>query len=358
MAIINNRLVIDDIEIGSKKPCFIIAEIGQAHEGSLGMAMSYINVAKKVGADAVKFQTHISEAESSQYEPFRVSSFLQDKTRTDYWDRTSFTKEEWGILFNHSKKIGIKFFSTPFSREAVDMLSEIGQKIWKIPSGEVTNFDLLEYIVLKNEPVLLSTGMSSWDEISDAVVFLKSHKTPFAILQCTSSYPCSPSEIGLQSLETIRDKYNCLVGFSDHTGQIGTSIAARSLGASIIEMHLTFSKDSFGPDVSSSLTIDEMSLAIQNIRFVENSLNIDYDKDLVAKKMIKMKEIFQKGIYAKKNLKKDHLIVKEDISILKPMMGLSAKYSIEIIGCRLKNNVLKGEPIFNRDIDLLSKILK
>ena len=314
-----------------------------------------VNAAKKVGADAVKFQTHISKAESSKYEPFRVNSFLQDKTRTDYWKRTGFSKEEWVILFNHSKKIGIKFISTPFSREAVDMLSEIGQKIWKIPSGEVTNFDLLESIVSKKQPILLSTGMSSWDEISDAVFFLKSHGTPFAILQCTSSYPCSPSEIGLQSLRIIRDKYNCLVGFSDHTGQIGTSIAARSLGASIIEMHLTFSKDSFGPDVSSSLTIDEMSLAIQNIRFVENSLNIDYDKDLVANKMIKMKKIFQKGIYAKKDLKKNHVITKDDISILKPMLGLSAKYSIEIIGCKLKNNISKDEPIYQNDIVLTNK---
>ena len=171
---------------------FIIAEIGQAHEGSLGILHSYIDAIANTGVNAIKFQTHIAEAESSLHEPFRVKFSYEDKTRFDYWKRMEFDIEQWKEIKNHCDKVGLEFMSSPFSNAAVDLLENVGIKRYKIGSGEVNNLLLLEKIIKTKKPIIISSGMSSLEELDQTVAFLKLKKATFSILQCTTSYPTKP----------------------------------------------------------------------------------------------------------------------------------------------------------------------
>src|SRR5690606_19638512 len=176
---------------------FIIAEIGQAHEGSLGIAKSYIDALAKTGADAIKFQVHIAEAESSEFEPFRIKFSTQDKTRFDYWKRMEFSFEQWQELKAHCDEAGVEFMASPFSNAAVDLLEKLEVKRYKIGSGEVGNFLMLEKIAATGKPVILSSGMSSFEELDRSINFLNEKKVDFSILQCTTAYPTKPENYGL-----------------------------------------------------------------------------------------------------------------------------------------------------------------
>ena len=173
----------------------IIGEIAQAHDGSLGQAHAYIDTIAKAGADAVKFQTHIAAAESTPSEPWRKRFSPQDETRFGYWQRMEFTAEQWHGLKRHADEAGLLFLSSPFSLEAVRLLSEVGVAGWKIASGEVTNFPMLEMMADSGLPVMLSTGMSPFDEIDAAVALLEERGAPLAVLQCTTQYPSPPESI-------------------------------------------------------------------------------------------------------------------------------------------------------------------
>ncbi|MEL6945152.1 MAG: N-acetylneuraminate synthase family protein, partial [Bacteroidota bacterium] len=174
------------------KSTFIIAEIAQAHDGSLGILHSYIDALAETGVDAIKFQTHIAEAESSIHEPFRVNFSYEDKTRYDYWARMGFTLEQWKEIKQHCEEVGLEFMSSPFSQAAVDWLEELGVKRYKIGSGEVTNFLMLEKIARTGKPIILSSGMSSFVELDEAVKFIQTFGNDLTILQCTTSYPTPP----------------------------------------------------------------------------------------------------------------------------------------------------------------------
>ena len=165
VVIINTSFSINGKRIGGNGDCFLIAEIGQAHEGSLGVAHAYIDAVSTTGADAVKFQTHIADAESSKYEQFRVSGFPQDSSRYEYWKRMEFTCSQWKELFEHAQEVGLIFLSSPFSIEAAELLEGINIPAWKVGSGEVSNGALMNYIINTGKPILLSTGMSDWKEL-------------------------------------------------------------------------------------------------------------------------------------------------------------------------------------------------
>ena len=188
-------------------PVFIIAEIAQAHDGSLGLLHSYIDAVSKAGVDAIKFQTHIAEAESSVHEPFRVNFSYEDKTRFDYWKRMEFTLDQWKEIKKHCDEVGLEFMSSPFSNAAVDILEEVGVKRYKIGSGEVNNFLLLEKIAKTNKPIIISSGMSSFEELDRTIDFLKERKVTYSILQCTTSYPTRPEQYGFNVINQLKEKY-------------------------------------------------------------------------------------------------------------------------------------------------------
>ncbi len=231
--------------VGEDSPCLVVGEVGQAHDGSLGTAHAYIDAIASAGAQAVKFQTHIARAESSTLEPFRVKFSLQDATRLDYWKRMEFTPEQWAGLAKHARESGLVFLSSPFSEEAVDMLEQIGMPAWKVASGEVNNPLLLERILATRSPILLSTGMSPLAEVDRIVDQVKAQGVSLAVFQCTSKYPSSPQDVGLNMIQVYKERYQLPVGLSDHSGKIFPGLAAVTLGAAILEVHVTLSPRQF-----------------------------------------------------------------------------------------------------------------
>ena len=296
---------------------YIIAEIAQAHDGSLGMAHAYIDAVSKTGCNAIKFQTHIAAAESSMHEPFRIQFSKQDKTRFDYWKRMEFSLEQWKELKQHCDEVGLEFISSPFSNAAVDLLEEVGVNCYKIGSGEVSNFLLLEKIAQTGKPVIISSGMSSYNELDKTVLFLKEREVNFSILQCTTAYPTQPTQYGLNVIDELKKRYKVPIGFSDHSAKIETSIAAVALGAKIIEFHVVFDKRVFGPDTTSSLTIDEANSLVKGIRNIEQALVNPVNK-LVNDEFQSLKNIFEKSLAVNKSLKAEHIITFEDLEAKKP----------------------------------------
>lgn len=311
---------------------YTIAEIGQAHEGSLGILYSYIDAIAQTGIDAVKFQMHIAEAESSEHEPFRVKFSLEDETRFDYWKRMGFSLEQWKDIKRHCDSVGLDFICSPFSNLAVDWLEEIGVKYYKIGSGEVTNFLILEKIAQTGKPVILSSGMSSYAELDQTVDFLNERKVDFSILQCTTAYPTMPELYGLNVIQELKERYNVAVGFSDHSARIETCIAATALGASILEFHVVFDRQLFGPDTKASLTIAEtkdLVLAVQNIA---TALSHPIDKNDNTN-FSELKQIFEKSLAVNNKLPKNHVITFDDLEAKKPKgFGIDAMRFQEVIG--------------------------
>lgn len=328
----------------------IIAEIAQAHDGSLGMAHAYIDALSKTGIDAIKFQTHIAAAESSIYEPFRVKFSKQDASRYDYWKRMEFTLKQWKGLKAHCDEVGLEFISSPFSNAAVDLLEDVGVSSYKIGSGEVTNFLLLERIAKTGKPVILSSGMSSYEELDKTVAFLKSKGIDFSILQCTTSYPTLPEQYGLNVIQELKVRYGVTVGFSDHSATIEAPIAAVALGAEIIEFHAVFNKEMFGPDVSASLTVSQITQITKGIRNIEAAQKQPIDKnDISAYK--NLKTIFEKSLAVNKSLKAGHILDFSDLEGKKPAnKGIPASLFESIIGKELVRDLEQWDFLTQEDI--------
>lgn len=308
---------IDEVFIGEKKP-YIIAEVSQNHDGSLGQAHAFIDAVAKTGADAIKFQTHIAEEESTPKEPFRVNFSYCDKTRYDYWKRMEFTEEQWKGLYRHAQESGLDFLSSPFSVAALEMLDRIGVPAWKLGSGEVFNSVLLKRVVYTGKPIILSTGLSTIKDIDEQVKFIKEKGNSFLLMECTSEYPSSPETIPLQMLEVYRKRYQCRVGLSDHSATIFPSLAAMTLGACAIEVHVTMSREMFGPDVKASVTMEELATIVRGANYIFSMLNSKETKESLDSKKEELKRIFSKSIYVKKDLKEGDILTEDMIAIKKP----------------------------------------
>lgn len=329
---------------------FIIAEIAQAHEGSLGIAHSYIDALADTGVDAVKFQTHIADAESSIHEPFRVNFSYEDKSRYDYWKRMEFGKDEWVSLKQHCEDKGLEFISSPFSNAAVELLEQIGVKRYKIGSGEVNNFLMLRRIAETGKPILLSSGMSSYEELDKTIEFLKPYKNHLSILQCTTAYPTNPKEWGLNVIYELKERYGLPVGFSDHSGGITASIAAAANGAEIFEFHAVFSRKMFGPDAQASLEIDEikyLTTSLHDVRTAkENSVNKNNNSRFRT-----LKKIFEKSLAINCDIKKGDVIGIEMLEAKKPKgFGVDASEFNSVIGKKAKKDLSKWSFIKKDDL--------
>ncbi len=331
---------------------FIIAEIAQAHEGSAELAHDYIEALSKTGADAVKFQVHIAEAESSIHEPFRVKLAGQDKTRFEYWKRMEFTLQQWKELKKHCDEARVEFLASPFSNSAVDLLEEIGVKSYKIGSGEVSNFLLLEKIARTGKPVILSSGMSSFEELDKAVEFLKLRNVSFSILQCTTAYPTQPENYGLNVIGELKERYQVPIGFSDHSSRSETCIAATAIGAEILEFHAVFSRKSLGPDASSSLEIDEITNLVKAVRNLELAIANPVNKNKNSQ-YGELKNIFEKSLSVNKNLSVGHILTFEDLEAKKPKgLGIEAHKFKGVLGKRINKELKQWD--FLREDDIKS----
>jgi N,N'-diacetyllegionaminate synthase len=335
----SSRFEINHRAVGAGCPCLIVAEVAQAHDGSLGTAHAYIDAIARAGADAVKFQTHIAAAESTAAEPFRVRFSPQDATRFDYWRRLEFTAEQWRGLADHARDRGLIFLSTPFSPAAVELLESLNTPAWKVGSGELTNLPLLEQLAATRRPVLLSSGMASWKDLDEAVAIVRHAGAPFAVLQCTTAYPCPPEKVGLNVMAEIRQRYGCAVGLSDHSGTIFAGLAAVALGASLLELHVVLSRDCFGPDVGASITMAELSELVAGMRFIERAIEHPVDKDTQAESLADLRIVFGKSVVAARDLAAGHQLTRDDLAFKKPGTGIPAARWPEVLGRRLKQRM-------------------
>ncbi len=339
---------IGTLTVSRETPCLIVAEVAQAHDGSLGMAHAYIDAIADSGAQAVKFQTHIAAAESTPDEPWRVKFSPQDKTRYDYWKRMEFTEEQWHGLKKHADERGLIFLSSPFSFEALELLTRLGVAAWKVPSGETANTPLLDRMLATGLPVILSTGMSPLSEIDAAVEHIKAGNVPLVVLQCTTAYPCPPEKVGLNLISEFRERYDCAVGLSDHSGIIYPGLAAVALGIQILEVHVVFSREMFGPDVPASITTAELKQLVEGIRFIEKMMTHPVDKAVMAEDVKNLRSMFTKSIVVREDLPAGTVLKAEHLTVKKPGTGISAARMQEVIGRRLKQP-LKADTLLSED---------
>ncbi len=316
--------------------CYIIGEVAQAHDGSLGLAHAYIDAIADAGANAVKFQTHIAKAESTLDEPWRVKFSSQDRSRYDYWKRMEFSFDQWLELAEHSRSRGLDFWSSPFSIDAAKMLEKIGVKQWKVGSGEIYNPILLDYLLETQLPILFSSGMSSIADLDNVIDQAVKKSIPFGVFQCSSSYPTPPELWGLEVISSFRERYNCPVGLSDHSGDIYAGIAATALGADFIEVHVTFDKKMFGPDVSSSVTISELKKLVRGSRLIRTALNNKEDKDMLVSDTKSLKKTFGRSLALVTKLPSGTKISTKDLTLKKPGTGISYNDINKVIGRYLK----------------------
>lgn len=320
-----------------------IAEIAQAHDGSLGIAHSYITALADTGVNAIKFQTHVAEAESSLQEPFRTNFSYEDNTRFDYWKRMEFSLDQWKGLKQHCDEKNIEFLSSPFSNAAVDILEEVDVKRYKVGSGEVNNFLLLEKIAKTGKPIILSSGMSSFTELDKTIEFLNDFDNQLSILQCTTAYPTTPEQWGLNVITELKNRYKKPIGFSDHSGDIYACLSAAALGAEILEFHVVFDKRMFGPDTKASLTIDEVNKLVIGAKQINKSLKKDIEKDDNSE-FDELKNIFEKSIAVNKDLQKGSVLQFSDLEAKKPKgLGIDASDYKKVIGKKIKKDLKKWE---------------
>lgn len=330
---------------------YIIAEIGQAHDGSLGILHSYIDAVSATGVDAIKFQMHIAEAESSELEPFRINFSYEDNTRFDYWQRMSFTFEQWQQIKSHCDDVGVAFLCTPFSNLAVDWLEALKVEMYKIGSGDVSNYLLLDKIGKTSKPILLSSGLSTLDDVADSLAFLSRFNPDIAVLQCTTKYPTQFSDVGLNVMTEIRARFGVKTGLSDHSGTPFPALAACSLGADYVEVHAVFDKQMFGPDAIASLSINELRELVVGIRAIDDMLSSPVDKSQ-SRLDPNLKVMFGKTLCINKEKKCGDTIDIDDLDGKKPAeQGMSATDFEKVVGKKITRNIQKWEFIQDADCE-------
>jgi N-acetylneuraminate synthase len=332
-------------------PCSVIAEVAQTHDGSLGTAHAFIDAAAAAGADAIKFQTHIASAETTPAEPWRKRFSPVDESRYDYWCRMEFTPEQWRGLKEHADKCDLNFLSSPFSMAAVELLNRVGVAAWKVASGEINNHPLLDAMAQSGLPMMLSTGMSPIEEIDAAVERVRGHNVPVAVMQCTSMYPTPPENVGLNLIPEFRERYGCSVGLSDHSATIYPGLAAATLGVELIEVHITLSREMFGPDVVASITTDELRQLVDGVRFIEKMRAHPGDKAALPDSVTSLREIFMKSVVATRDLKKGTVLTLDDLTSKKPGTGIPAKDLFTLVGRKLLRSIERDDQLHSDDME-------
>ena len=326
----------------------IIAEIGSVHDGSFGNACKLIDAAARCGADIVKFQTHIAEAETLADAP--MPSYFKGEPRMAYFRRTGFTLDQWRELKQACAAANVGFLSSPFSLEAVDLLEDVGVDSYKIPSGEVTNLPLLEHITRTGKPVLLSSGMSNWTELDAAVETLR-HGGPVTILQCTSAYPCPPERVGLNVIPEMAARWDLPVGYSDHADGFAAAFAATALGATVIEKHFTFSRLMYGSDAANAMEPEDFRRYCAGLRDIWQMQQTPVDKNDLAP-YVEMKRIFEKSVVTARPLTAGHTLTHSDLAFKKPGDGISAAVWRSLIGRRIAADLPENHKLGAADLSV------
>jgi N-acetylneuraminate synthase len=253
-------------------------------------------------------------------------------------------------LAAHAAERDLIFLSSPFSVEAVDLLERVGVPAWKIASGEVTNFQMFERMAETGKPILLSAGMSDWAEQEKIVNFIQELDVALGLFQCTTAYPCPPEEVGLNLMAELRERYDLPVGLSDHTGKIYSGLAAASLGANMIEVHVTLSREMYGTSVDASLTTEELSELVEGVRFIETMQATPVDKDEMAKAKAHLRPVFFRSVVMRDAMKAGSKLEKADMTTKKPGTGISAELLNDLVGRELAKDVSADQLLREEDL--------
>ena len=326
--------------------CFVIAEAGVNHNGSLEMALELVDVAAQAGADAVKFQSFSADklvvkgAEKAEYQKRETGSDDQHSMLL----QLEMSEAMHLRIARHCRDIGIEFMSTPFDKEAATLLVSLGMHRIKVSSAEITNHPFLQHLAAFDLPIILSTGMATLDEVVDAVGavravrqsnnFAKPLEEMLSVLHCTSNYPTKLRDVNLRAMLTMRDVTGIPVGYSDHTAGIVVAVAAVAMGATIIEKHFTLDRSLPGPDHKASLEVSELEDMIKQIRAVEAALG-SAEKAPTSDE-IAVREVVRRSIVLMRDIPSGDTITEEDVTFLRPGTGIQPKDLPKVLGMKLK----------------------
>jgi len=350
----NKEIIISkSLKISDSSPCFIIAEAGINHDGSLEKAKELVDVAKEAGADAVKFQmfnTNKYISKDAFYASYMKKGLLNKKEKiNEFFKRLEVDKNQLIEIQNYAKKKKILFLCTPFDSENGELLNRMGVPIFKIASFSLTNTFLLESIAKHKKPVIMSTGLHTISEIENAYNILIKSGKPVAILQCTSHYPIRAEEANLNVMKTFKNAFGCLVGYSDHSMGINIPLAAVALGAKIIEKHFTLEQNDFGADHDASANPKELKDLVSGIREIEKAFGSS--QKIITKIEKEVFRVHRPSLISKVFIKKGTRIKKTMLDMKKPGTGINPLDINWVIGRKTKKNILKDRLIIKKHLD-------
>ena len=326
---------------------YIIAEAGVNHNGDLKIAKEMVLAAKRAGADAIKFQTFVTEnlvTRNARTAEYQKQNTGKQETQYEMLKKLELSYEDYRELKEVCSETGIEFLSTPFDIESIKILEKLDIDKFKVPSGEITNYPYLVQIARTGKPVIMSSGMCTWTEIADAVQVLRAHgTTELSLLHCTTEYPAPYDEINLKVINAMQEKFGVTVGYSDHTQGIEIAVAAVAMGAEIIEKHFTLSRDMEGPDHKASLEPEELKAMVQAIRNVEKAIGNSQKRP--SQSEIENMKIVRKSIVAKREIKAGELFSEKNLTTKRPGTGISPMMWETVIGHTAVRNFEKDECI-------------
>lgn len=338
---------IGDRLIGDDQPCFIIAEAGVNHNGDIELAKKLVDVAVLAGADAVKFQTFDANeiaSTSAQKANYQLEATSESESQREMLLRLQLSEKEHRLLRDYCKDRNIFFLSTPFDVKSVDFLETLKIPTYKIGSGEITNLPLLDHVARKGKPIILSTGMSYISEVDEAFRLIRNTgNEQIVLLHCVSNYPADPADVNLKAISTMAGAFGVPVGYSDHTLGIEIALAARALGACVIEKHLTLDRNSSGPDHLASLEPEQFGAMVKGVRNIESAFG--HGRKIPAESEANTTEVARKSLVATSHIPQGTKITPDLIGIKRPGYGIQPALLPYVIGRTLREDVTAGTVI-------------
>jgi pseudaminic acid synthase len=343
---------IGNYTISSTSPVFIIAELSANHNGSLDTAIETIRAAKRAGADAIKFQTYTADTITidSKKNDFLIKGTIWEGRNLHDLYSEAFTPWEWHEqLFAVAKEEGLECFSSPFDPTAVELLESLNVPAYKIASFEITDIPLIELVASKGKPIIISTGIAELEDIELAIdACERMGNENIAILKCTSSYPAPIEEANMIMVKDFAERFNMIVGLSDHTIGSTAPVVATCFGAKIIEKHFILDRSIGGPDSSFSMNEAEFTEMVKAVREAEKAIGkVDYN---LTDKQKKGKD-FSRSLYIVENIAEGEVLTEKNIRSIRPGFGLHPKFFKEVLGKKVKRNIEKGERLSLEDLE-------
>jgi N,N'-diacetyllegionaminate synthase len=333
--------------IAPDQPAFVIAEAGVNHNGDPALARALVDAAAESGADAVKFQTFRTSALTSRTAPkaaYQVETTGAGEGQSQMLERLELSLDVLTALKAHAAARRIVFFSAPFDEASADTLGALGVPMFKVPSGEITNLPLLRHIAIKGLPIILSTGMSTLDEVAAALAAMRGvADVPVALLHCLSAYPAPVADVNLRAMDGLRERFGCPTGLSDHTLGLEIALAAVARGAQIVEKHLTLDKTLPGPDHRASLEPAEMAALVRGIRNVEAALGDGAKRPMPSE--LDTRRVARKSLVAARAIRAGEQLVKDAVAIKRPGTGVSPAELERALGRRVRRDLAADDVI-------------